>query len=129
MSPVSTRARIRSSRGKASLTAVVSTSNGMGRPDATEGIDSWSSLKGATSGFWWKIAAVLCHTVCVCVVVSFILDVWLVDMPAEVTQEEGHTGFFIHLPSAVLALIFLESRIQPFLSLGDREVEFCVLTN
>ena len=30
----------------------------------------------------------------------------LVDVPAGVTQEEGHTGFF-HLPSEVLALIFL----------------------
>ena len=28
------------------------------------------------------------------------------DVPAEVTQEEGHTGFFIHLLSAVRALIF-----------------------
>ena len=42
-------------------------------------------------------------------------------------QEEGHTGFFIHLPSAVRALIFLARRIQPFLSLVDREVELCVL--
>ena len=50
------------------------------------------------------------------------------DVPAGVTQEEGHTGFFIHLPSAVRALIFLARRIQPFLSLVDREVEFCVLT-
>ena len=41
----------------------------------------------------------------------------------------GHTGFLIRLPSAVLALIFLARRIQPFLSLVDREVEFCVLTN
>ena len=49
------------------------------------------------------------------------------DVPAGVTQEEGHTGFSIHL-SAVLALIFLARRIQPFLSLVDREVEFCVLT-
>ena len=49
------------------------------------------------------------------------------DIPAEVTQEEGHTGFIIHLPSAVLALlIFLARRIQPFLSLVDRIVEFCV---
>ena len=47
----------------------------------------------------------------------------------KVTQEEGHTGFFIHLPSAVRALIFVARRIQPFLSLVDREVEFCVLTN
>ena len=50
------------------------------------------------------------------------------DVPAGVTQEEGNTGFCIHLLSAVLALIFLARRIQPFLSLVDREVEFCVLT-
>ena len=49
------------------------------------------------------------------------------DVPAGVTQEEGHTGFLIHLFSAVRALIFLARRIQPFLSLVDREVEFCVL--
>ena len=49
------------------------------------------------------------------------------DAPAGVTQEEGHTGFFIHLPYAVRALIFLARRIQPFLSLVDRQVEFCVL--
>ena len=61
---------------------------------------------------------------CVCVAIPFILDVRLVDVPAGVTQEEGHTGF-LHLPSAVLALIFLVRRIhQPFLSLVDREVEF-----
>ena len=45
---------------------------------------------------------------------------------SRVVQEEGHTGF-LHLPSAVLALIFLARRIQPFLSLVDREVEFYVL--
>ena len=45
-------------------------------------------------------------------------------VPDGATQEEGSTGFFIHLPSAVLALIFLTRRIQPFLSLVDREVEF-----
>ena len=49
------------------------------------------------------------------------------DVPAGVIQEEGHTGFLILLLSAVRALIFLARRIQPFLSLGDREVEFCVL--
>ena len=49
------------------------------------------------------------------------------DVPAGVTQEEGHTGFLIHLLSAVRALIFLARRIQPFLSLVDREVEFCLL--
>ena len=47
------------------------------------------------------------------------------DVPAGVTQEEGHTGFLIHLPSAVRALIFVARRIQPFLSLVDREVELC----
>ena len=46
------------------------------------------------------------------------------DVPAGVTQEEGHTGFLIHLLSAVRALIFLARRIQPFLSLVDYEVEF-----
>ena len=63
-----------------------------------------------------------------CVVIPFVLDVKLVDVPAEVTQEEGRTGF-IHLPSASLASIFFARRIQPFLSLVDPEVEFCVLTN
>ena len=67
-------------------------------------------------------------TVCVCVlVILFILDVRFVDVPAGVTQEEGHTGF-LHHPSAVLAFIFLARKIQPFLSLVDREVEFYVLT-
>ena len=45
------------------------------------------------------------------------------DAPAGVTQEEDHTGS-LHLPSAVLGLIFLARRIQPSLSLVDREVEF-----
>ena len=60
---------------------------------------------------------------CVCVVIPFILGVRFVGVPAGVTQEEGHAGF-LHLPSAVLALIFLARRVQPFLSLLDREVEF-----
>ena len=67
---------------------------------------------------------------CVCAFFPFILDIKFVGrtVPEGVTQEEGHTGFFIHLLSAVRALIFLARRIQPFLSLVDREVEFCVLT-
>ena len=67
---------------------------------------------------------------CVCVCVSSSHSFWTsssLDVPAGVTQEEGHTGFLIHLLSAVGALIFLARRIQPFLSLVDREVEFCVL--
>ena len=66
---------------------------------------------------------------CVCVFPSH--SFWTsssLDVPAGVTQEEAHTGFFIHLLSAVRALIFLARRIEPFLSLVDREVEFCVLT-
>ena len=54
------------------------------------------------------------------------MDVRFVDVPAGVIQEEGHTGF-LHLPCAVRALISIARRIQPFLSLVDREVEFCVL--
>ena len=72
----------------------------------------------------------LAHTSSVCVFSSH--PFWTsssLDVPAGVTQEEGHTGFLIHLPSAVRALIFVARRIQPFLSLVDREVEFCVLTN
>ena len=42
------------------------------------------------------------------------------DVPSGVTQEEGKTGFSIHLLSAVIALIFLARRIQPLLSLVDR---------
>ena len=64
-----------------------------------------------------------------CVAFPFILDVRLVDVPAGVVQEEGHTGFLIHLPSAVLALIFFAGQIQPFFSLVERGVEFCVLFN
>ena len=64
--------------------------------------------------------------VCVCVVFSSRLF-WTsssLDVPAGVTQEEGPTGFLIHLPSAVRALIFLTRRIRPFLSLVDRESNF-----
>ena len=64
---------------------------------------------------------------CVCVFSSH--SFWTsssLDVPAGAKQEEGLTGFFIHLLSAVRAFIFLARRIQPFLSLVDREVEFCV---
>ena len=69
---------------------------------------------------------------CVCVYVCVFSShsFWTsssLDVPAGDTQEEGHTGLLIHLLSAVRALIFLARRIQPFLSLVDREVEFCVL--
>ena len=56
------------------------------------------------------------------------MGVRLVDAPTGVTQNEGHIGF-VYLLSAVLALIFLARRIQPFPFLLDRDVGFCVLTN
>ena len=66
----------------------------------------------------------------VCVFFPFILDIKFVGRTSrgEATQEEGHIEFLIHLLSAVRAFIFLARRIQPFLSLVDREVEFCALT-
>ena len=73
-------------------------------------------------------AANACVCVCLCVFSSAFWTSSSLDVPAGVTQEEGHTGFLIHFLSAVHALIFLARRIQPFLSLVDREVEFCVLT-
>ena len=50
------------------------------------------------------------------------------DVPAGVTQEVGYTEFLILLPSAVHAFFFLARRIQPFVSLVDRKVEFGVVT-
>ena len=90
--------------------------------------DKFSDRRGITLQSNSKLRYFCLSSVCVCLVIPFILDVRIVDVPAGATQEEGHTGFLIHLPSAVLALIFLARRIQPFLSLVDREVEFCVLT-
>ena len=64
----------------------------------------------------------------VCVFFPFILDIKFVGRTSR-----GHTGGRSHrishppFPSAVRALIFLATRIQPFLSLVDRELEFCVL--
>ena len=75
--------------------------------------------------FFWVVRTTV-HYVCVRVVILVILDVRLVDAPAGVRQEEGHTGF-LPLSSAVLVVIFLSSRIQPFPSLVDREIEFCEL--
>ena len=70
------------------------------------------------------------HKVC-CVCVFSSHSLWtsgLLDVPAGVTQEEGHIEFLIHLLSAVRASIFIARRIQPFLSLVDCEVGICVLT-
>ena len=50
----------------------------------------------------------LTDCVSVCVVIPIILDVRLVDVPAEVTQKEGHTGFLIHLLLGCLPYFFRE---------------------
>ena len=64
-----------------------------------------------------------------CVVVLFILDVRFIEMYQPGSQRSKVTqDVSSNLPSAVLALTFLARRIQPFLFLVDREVEFCVLT-
>ena len=81
-----------------------------------------------THGYYHRETRLTMYSVCVFSSHPFWTSSSL-DVPAGVTQEEGHTGFLIHLPSAVRALIFVARRIQPFLSLVDREVEFCVLTN
>ena len=76
----------------------------------------------------WDSDYCLLLDICFCVFFPFILDIKFVERAAAgVTQEEGHTGFLIRSLSAVRALLFLARRIQPFLSLVDREVEFCVL--
>ena len=93
--------------------------------------------------YWYEVGMLkLPAAVCVCVLCvffPFILGIKVVGRTSgghtggrshrrKVTQEEGHTGFLIHLPFAVRALVFLARRIQPFLSLVDREAKFCVLT-
>ena len=91
-------------------------------------IITWYAVSSKTEN---KYSKILLAQVCVCVCVFSSHSFWTsnsLDIPAGVTQEEGHTGFLIHLLSTVRALIFLARRIQPFLSLVDREVEFCVLT-
>ena len=56
-----------------------------------------------------------CTAVCVCVFSShsFWTSSWL-DVPAGVTQEEGHTGFLIHLLSAVRAFSFSREKDSAF---------------
>ena len=88
------------------------------------GLTSIKTLCGIIDQCCSLVVCVVCVCVCCHPIYS---DVRFVDVPAGVTQEEDHTGF-LHLPSAVLAFIFLARRIQPFLSLIDREVEFCLLT-
>ena len=74
-----------------------------------------------------------CLCVCVCVLSShpFWTSSWLDVQPGshrrKVTQDFSSSTFLLF--SAVRALIFLARRFQLFLSLADREVDFCVLTS
>ena len=78
----------------------------------------------------WKWRSFPALSVCVCVFSSH--SFWTssaLGVPAGATQEEGHTGGrshrISHPPSFCGACLnFLARRIQPFLSLVDREVEF-----
>ena len=71
----------------------------------------------------------VCVCVCVCVYCHSIYS----GRQTCGRASRGHTGGghtrFIYLSFAVLALTFLARRIQPFFSLVDGEVEFCVQTN
>ena len=65
--------------------------------------------------------------VCVCVMSSHLFwtsGLWTYQ-PGSHRRKEG----FFHLPCVVLALTFLARKIQPFRSLVDHEVKFCVLAN
>ena len=53
--------------------------------------------------------------VCVCFLRIYSGTSSLLDVPAGVTQEEDHTVFLIHLPSAVRALTFLARRTREYL--------------
>ena len=70
---------------------------------------------GVTKGQQYNIGEKPTVTLCVCVCVVFSShSFWTsssLDVPAGVTQEEGHTRFLIHLLSAVRAFIFLARRI------------------
>ena len=84
-------------------------------------------VENVKAGFGGVFPNYVCSTVCVCVFFPFILDIKFVGRTSR-----GHTGgmshrISLHLLSAVRTLIFIARRIQSFLSLVDREVEFCVL--
>ena len=68
------------------------------------------------------------ESMCVCVAIPFILDVRLVDVPAGVTKEEGHTGF-LYISFCCACLDFSLKKDSAVLSLIYCEVEFCVPTN
>ena len=80
--------------------------------------------------FPWLIGGRSEGLVCVCVFSSH--SFWTsssLDVPAGITQTGGRSHRISHPPSFWGACLNLLARnIQPFFSLVDREVEFCVLT-
>ena len=81
-----------------------------------------------------RVSLLIFHTqaesddrVCVCVIISFILDVGLVDAPAEVTHRRKVTQDF-STSFCGACLNFLARSIQPSLSLVNREADFFVRT-
>ena len=64
----------------------------------------------------------------VCVFSPFILDVKFVGCTSRSHRRKVTQDFSSTFLLRCAAFIFLARRIQPFLSLVDRKVEFCVLT-
>ena len=94
-------------------------------------VPKFFSREGFSSSF--PSSTVKSNFVCVFVCVFCVFFPLILDVNGRTSR--GHTGgrshrigFLIHLLSAVHALIFLARRIQPFLSLADREVDYCALT-
>ena len=85
-----------------------------------------TTLHGGQSRSSWSAQACVC-VLCFLPIHSGHQVCWMYQPESrrrKVTQDFSSTFFL----SAVRALIFLARRIQPFLSLVDCEVEFCVLT-
>ena len=85
---------------------------------SSQSLQVWSAAQ--TFRFFFK---------CVCVFSSH--SFWTsssLDVSAGVTQEEGHTGFFIHLVSAVRALMFYREKDSaiPFPPVGHFYLSFLV---
>ena len=51
----------------------------------------------------------------VCAAIPFDLNVWFVDIPAEATQEEGHSGF-LHLHRTGLTVVLIQQGCSCFLA-------------
>ena len=84
-------------------------------------------------GVRWISPLELAHETALCVCFLCVFFPFVLDIKFVGRTSRGHTGRrshrISHPPSFCGAcLIFFARRIQPFLSLVDRKVEFCVLT-